>query len=66
VRAAAGVMAAAEVRELPAFGGGDEQLAGVRIRERCSNAVRRVGMLERLDTPVGPVATDDDVASVRT
>ena len=32
--AAAGVVAAAEVDELPALRGGDEQLAGVRVRER--------------------------------
>src|SRR5260370_15508514 len=46
VTAAAGVMPAAEIRELPAVRSGDEQLAGVRIRERRPGAVKRVGMVE--------------------
>ena len=46
VAAAAQVVAAAEVGELPALCHGDEQLAGVRVRERGADALGCVGMLE--------------------
>src|SRR6266542_4130928 len=49
VAAAAGVVAAAEIGELPARGGRDEQLAGVRVREREPGSPQRVGMVEEHD-----------------
>ena len=46
VAAAAEVVAASEVGELPPLRGRDEQLAGVRVRERGAHALGRIGMLE--------------------
>src|SRR5207244_131431 len=46
VAAAAGVMAAAYVHELPAFGGRDEELTRVRVRERGPHAVQCIRLVE--------------------
>src|SRR3954453_12421403 len=51
VAAAARVMAAADVHELPAFGGGDEELARIRVRERGPHAMKRIGMVENRFVP---------------
>ena len=58
--AAARVVAAAEVGELPALRGGDEQLAGVRVRESRPCTPGGVGMLQLLDRAVRTVAAGDD------
>src|SRR5262249_50557216 len=46
VAAAACVVSAAEIDELPPFGGRDEDLARFRIRERLPGAVQRVRVVE--------------------
>src|SRR5262245_31811614 len=58
VRATALVMTPGEICELPSGGGGDEELAGVRARERRPCAPERVRLLEqrgiaRRSEPVG-------------
>ena len=55
VAPAARVMAAAEVGELPALRGRDEQLAGVRIRERRACAPGGIRVLELLDRAIRAV-----------
>src|SRR5256885_9317734 len=47
VTAAAGVVPTAEVGELPAGRGGDEELAGVRIRKGRPRTVQCIGMVEK-------------------
>src|SRR5581483_3387672 len=46
VAAPAGVVAAAEVRQLPAVGRRDEELARVRVRERGPGSPQDVGVVE--------------------
>ena len=46
VRAAADVMAAAEVGELVSLRGRDEDVAGIRVRERSPGAGERIGVIE--------------------
>jgi hypothetical protein len=60
VRAAAEVMTSAEVGELPPLRGGDEDVAGVRRRERRPRARRRIGAGEQR-----AVARQAPVSSVR-
>src|SRR4051812_28293777 len=64
VAAAAGVVAPTEIGELPACRRGDEQLAGVRIVERGTDAVQRVRMLELGGREVSPVAPCDELVAL--
>src|SRR5579862_3560121 len=59
VAAAADVMLPAEVGELPALRGGDEQLAGVGIRERRAHTPLRIRMLELVHRKILAVAARD-------
>src|SRR3954453_6995407 len=65
VAAAARVVAAAQIGELPALRGGDEKLAGVRVRESGTRAMGSVRMLELLeelvDWAVCTAAASDDL-----
>src|SRR5439155_8151805 len=62
VAAAARVVAAAEVGELPARGRGEDDLAGVPVRERSADPPRAVRIPELLERHVDAVAARDRLA----
>src|SRR5579884_1049498 len=64
VTAAAGVVTAAEVDELPALRGGDEQLARVRVLKRRARPPRCVRVVERVHGCVRSFAPDDHLLAL--
>src|SRR4029079_14634529 len=66
-----GVVAAAEVRELPPLRGGDDHFAGIRARERAPDALERVRVLVRNEAarvsrgrPAALVRSEADLVAV--
>src|SRR3979411_3025267 len=59
---AARMMATAEVSELPAQGGGEDHLAGIRVRERGTDARRAVGVAELGERDVDALTARDRLA----